>query len=135
MRIPPSRLLGAVLWTALTATAAAGPLTPESQTIYETKVKPFLAAHCLKCHDDATTRAGFRIDTLGTDFLAAVEETTRRIKRFPEAGPIERASIRKRLVVGFPFAVLYGTLEERLLIVAVMHQHRRPGYWRDRVPD
>ena len=76
-----------------------------------------------------------RAKGLGTDFLAPVEETTRRIKRFPEAGPIERASIRKRLVVGFPFAVLYGTLEERLLIVAVMHQHRRPGYWRDRVPD
>ena len=40
------------------------------QTVYETKVKPFLAAHCFKCHDDNTTRAGFRIDTLGTDFLA-----------------------------------------------------------------
>ena len=40
------------------------------QTVYETKVKPFLAAHCFKCHDDVTTRAGFRIDTLGTDFLA-----------------------------------------------------------------
>jgi hypothetical protein len=45
-------------------------LSPESQAIYETKVKPFLAANCFKCHDDSTTRAGFRIDTLGTDFLA-----------------------------------------------------------------
>ena len=26
------------------------------QTVYETKVKPFLAAHCFKCHDDSTTR-------------------------------------------------------------------------------
>ena len=70
MRIPLSMLLGIALWTVLTATAVAGPLSSESQTVYETKVKPFLAAHCLKCHDDGTTRAGFRIDTLGTDFLA-----------------------------------------------------------------
>jgi hypothetical protein len=70
MRIIPSTLLGVALWTVLTTTAIAGPLSIESQAVYETKVRPFLAAHCLKCHDDATTRAGFRIDTLGTDFLA-----------------------------------------------------------------
>jgi hypothetical protein len=38
---------------------------------------------------------------LGADFLAAVEETTRRIEQFPEAGPIERATVRKRIVLGF----------------------------------
>ncbi|MCE9530340.1 MAG: hypothetical protein K8T89_04285, partial [Planctomycetes bacterium] len=61
---------------ALTAKAAAppspspSPLSAESQTVFEGKVKPFLKAHCFKCHDDKETRAGFRIDTLGTDFLA-----------------------------------------------------------------
>ena len=75
MKIPQSMLLGAALWTLLTAPTLAGPQpsesqSSESQTIYETAVKPFLAAHCFKCHDDNTTRAGFRIDTLGTDFLA-----------------------------------------------------------------
>jgi hypothetical protein len=55
------------MWT---ATVVAGPLSAESQTVYETRVEPFLAEHCYHCHDDSTTRAGFRIDTLGTDFLA-----------------------------------------------------------------
>jgi hypothetical protein len=50
--------------------AAGSPLSPESQLIYETKVKPFLEAHCVKCHDENTTLANFRIDTLGVDFLA-----------------------------------------------------------------
>ncbi|HET6881356.1 MAG TPA: hypothetical protein VFI31_14435, partial [Pirellulales bacterium] len=90
MRIPQSMLLGVALWTLLTAPTLAGPpssesLTSESQSsesqssesqssesqaVYETTVKPFLAVHCFKCHDDDTTRAGFHIDTLGTDFLA-----------------------------------------------------------------
>lgn len=70
---------------------------------------------------------------LGSDFLRAVEEVTQRIEQFPKAGPIVRGSIRKRLVSGFPFTILYETQPDRIYISAVMHQHRRPGYWRKRV--
>ena len=74
-----------------------------------------------------------RSEGLGSDFLAAVEETTRRIEQFPEAGPVARASIRKRIVPGFPFTILYEVQSDRIFIAAVMHQHRRPRYWRERV--
>ena len=74
-----------------------------------------------------------RSQGLGSDFLDAVEETTRRIEQFPEAGPVDRANIRKRIVPGFPFTVLYEVHSDRIFIAAVMHQHRRPGYWRERV--
>ena len=74
-----------------------------------------------------------RSEGLGSDFLAAVEETTRRIEQFPEAGPIDRANTRKRLVSGFPFTILYEIQPDRILVAAVMHQHRRPGYWRKRL--
>ena len=70
---------------------------------------------------------------LGSDFLAAVEETTHRVEQFPEAGPIDRTSIRKRLVSGFPFTILYDAQSDRIYIAAVMHQHRRPGYWWERL--
>ena len=70
---------------------------------------------------------------LGSDFLAAVEETSQRIDQFPLAGPIDRGSIRKRLVSGFPFTILYEVQPDRVFVAAVMHQHRRPGYWRKRV--
>jgi plasmid stabilization system protein ParE len=74
-----------------------------------------------------------RSEGFGSDFLKAVEETTRRIEQFPEAGPIERANIRKRLVSGFPFTILYEMQRDSIFIAAVMHQHRRPGYWRTRL--
>lgn len=75
MSLRASRFLGVAIWVVLSATAGAGPppigpLSADSQAVYETKVKPFLAEHCVHCHDDNTTRAGFRVDTLGTDFLA-----------------------------------------------------------------
>jgi toxin ParE1/3/4 len=33
----------------------------------------------------------------------------------------------------FPYAVLFSIEEDYILIVAVMHCRREPGYWRNRV--
>jgi plasmid stabilization system protein ParE len=74
-----------------------------------------------------------RSEGLGADFLDAVEEVTRSIQQFPKAGRIERLDVRRRLVPGFPFSVLYQVQGRRIFIAAVMHQHRRPGYWRKRL--
>jgi hypothetical protein len=38
--------------------------------MYEKQVLPFLKQHCWECHDESTAKAGFRVDDLGTDFLA-----------------------------------------------------------------
>jgi len=72
-------------------------------------------------------------DGLGSDFLLAVEDTTRRILELPGLGRIERANTRRRLVPGFPFTVLYELHQEDIFIAAVMHHRRRPGYWRKRL--
>jgi plasmid stabilization system protein ParE len=69
----------------------------------------------------------------GSDFLTAVAQTTSRITQFPEAGPVGTANIRKRLVSGFPFTILYEVQTDRVFIAAVMHQNRRPGYWTQRL--
>ena len=70
---------------------------------------------------------------LGSDLIAAIQEAIRRIIKFPQLGAIEEANIRKCLVHGFPFTVLYEAGQGQIYIAAVMHQHRRPGYWRERL--
>lgn len=52
------------------ASELASPLSADSRHVYEIKVKPFLAAHCIECHDGDDAKANFRIDNLATDFLA-----------------------------------------------------------------
>ncbi len=74
-----------------------------------------------------------RVEGLGWDFLKTVEQTTERILASPEAGPIARGTVRKRLVAGFPFTLLYSIEPRQIFIVAVAHQSRRPGYWLKRV--
>jgi hypothetical protein len=54
---------------ALPAGAGATPLSPESQKVYEAKVKPFLRKYCLVCHEGDDASSNFPIDSLGTDFL------------------------------------------------------------------
>ena len=70
---------------------------------------------------------------LGFDLIGAVRESAQRILQFPTSGPIERAAIRKCLVHGFPFTILYEVHSDHIFIAAVMHQHRRPGYWKKRL--
>src|SRR5262245_56724092 len=69
MRIAIVLLLGCLALATLPVPTASAPLSPESRKVYDSRVKPFLKAHCVGCHDDKKTSAGFRIDTLGTDFL------------------------------------------------------------------
>lgn len=70
---------------------------------------------------------------LGSDLIAAIQSSTRRLKKFPESGVVEQGTIRKCLVRGFPFTLLYEANPDHIYIAAVMHQHRRPGYWTKRV--
>jgi plasmid stabilization system protein ParE len=73
-----------------------------------------------------------QLEGLGARFLAAVEETIERIAQLPGAGSPLEARLRKRLVPGFPFSVVYRTWQDQVFIVAVAHQHRRPDYWQRR---
>ena len=37
------------------------------------------------------------------------------------------------LVFSFPLTILYERQEDVIYIAAVMHRHRKPGYWKDRL--
>jgi plasmid stabilization system protein ParE len=69
---------------------------------------------------------------LGASFVAAVERAVSFLRTYPDAGaPIGR-SVRRVLVRGFPYAVIYRLDPEGAFILAVAHVRRRPGYWRQR---
>jgi len=40
--------------------------------------------------------------------------------------------IRRCLTRAFPYAVLYSIELDHILVLAVMHSRRKPGYWRNR---
>jgi toxin ParE1/3/4 len=65
-------------------------------------------------------------------FMSAVEHVIQQIVEAPERWPIIEDDIRRCLTRVFPYAVLYSIEKGYVLILAVMHCHREPGYWRNR---
>jgi plasmid stabilization system protein ParE len=66
---------------------------------------------------------------LGAAFLDEVERCTQAIVNFPEAGLLITKTIRRRLLLRFPYAILYSIKPDRVRVLAVMNLKRRPMYW------
>ena len=66
---------------------------------------------------------------LGSAFLDEVERCTKAIVNYPEAGSLIIGSVRRRLVLRFPYAILYTIKQDGLRMLAVMNLKRRPMYW------
>ncbi len=67
---------------------------------------------------------------LGFRFIRALEEISNQIGQLPDAGSPLGRNDRKRAVAGFPYNVVYRVEQERVLVLAIMHQRRKPGYWK-----
>ena len=75
---------------------------------------------------------------LGVEFLAAVDAALEQIARWPEIGRIVPGvthDVRVRLlaVTRFLYHVAYLDWDGAVRILAVAHDHRRPGSWFSRV--
>lgn len=72
-------------------------------------------------------------DGLGTDFLDEVEVATDAIGRAPLRHGFYGRPIRSIALKRFPYRLLFAVETDRVVVVAVMHLHRRPGYWKHRL--
>ena len=71
---------------------------------------------------------------LGGEFFDEIEVATKQLHEYPEIGsPVSRDRLTRRLLVQrFPYQVVYRLTTTEIVIVAVAHLKRRPGYWRGR---
>lgn len=70
---------------------------------------------------------------LGVKFQRAMESAVNMAVANPTGGAPSTGGTRRRLVKGFPFSVVYRASETEILVVAVVHHRRRPGYWVSRI--
>ena len=66
---------------------------------------------------------------LGVGFVAELENSIERILRMPQAWAKHIGSARRCLLHRFPYGIVYQIESEEIQIIAVMHLHRKPGYW------
>lgn len=70
---------------------------------------------------------------LGDDYLAEVERAVQSIASSPQTWPVLEGDLRRRLIKRFPFVILYRIEPNKILIVAVAHLRKKPGYWKKRI--
>ena len=70
---------------------------------------------------------------LGRRLWAEIQRAERFISQFPKSAEEIRPGIRKRLLRTFRYSLIYSIEKDGLLILAVAHHSRRPGYWLNRV--
>ncbi len=70
---------------------------------------------------------------LGAEFTLELDALYERIlqnpRQFPEIGEGARRALLRR----FPYAIYFVAGEEAVIVIAVLHQQRRPETWRTRV--
>jgi len=69
---------------------------------------------------------------LGADFMECVPNALAKVSSNYEHYPIVHKSIRRVLVLRFPFAVFYREVDDIIVVFAVLHCAREPRTWRAR---
>jgi toxin ParE1/3/4 len=70
---------------------------------------------------------------LGLRFLSALQDAVRQIQQHPQASPIIIEDIRCKLLRRFPYSIMFSIQPDRIRILALASQKRRPFYWLGRI--
>ena len=72
---------------------------------------------------------------LGLEFLVEIEKSLQVIEKNPERWSHYEKNIHKYNTRRFPFSIYYAFEKDldKIIIIAVAHQKRKPGYWKKRI--
>lgn len=92
-------------------------------------------------HEEAEAEFFFAIEYyeecdsgLGLRFSEEVYAVIKRVCDYPFAWEEIDDKTRRCLTNKFPYGILYRVKNDHIRIMAVMNLHRKPGYWKDRLP-
>lgn len=66
---------------------------------------------------------------VGRNFTTVVNRTLELLSKHPAIGAHTRNQFRRIPLHGFPFDLVYRLNREKIVVISVANQSRRPGYW------
>lgn len=69
---------------------------------------------------------------LGSEFVRMLDGAFAAILRQPESYPVIHRDVRRTLLRRFPYALFYVVQEERVQVLACLHERQHPRRWRSR---
>ena len=83
--------------------------------------------------DEAIAYYEAQIAGLGDAFLLETLRVIDLISHYPDAWHPLGPNVRRCRLTRFPYGVIYAHEPEGIIVLAIMHLHRKPDYWRDRL--
>ena len=84
--------------------------------------------------DDAIAYYELQLKGLGERFKSDVQSAFSLIKKFPYAwGKTTIDNTYRYLLHKFPYALYYLIDDDKIIVLAIAHQHRKPNFWIERV--
>lgn len=71
--------------------------------------------------------------TAAVNFEEEVQRAISQVEQAPECWPSYFAVCRRFVLHQFPFSIVYRVYPSQVIVLAVAHGHRRPGYWKKRM--
>jgi plasmid stabilization system protein ParE len=71
---------------------------------------------------------------LAQDLQARLADALARIEEHPHQFPPYLLGTRRCLLRRFPYTIVFDVTPASVLVLAIAHQHQRPGYWSHRKP-
>ena len=66
-------------------------------------------------------------------FADEIDQAIQKVRRSPKRWPIYDGSVRRYVLHGFPFQIIYYLdAADTIYVLAVAHTRKRPGYWTHR---
>jgi len=84
-------------------------------------------------YESAASYYAERDPELQRRFIESIENSIERILEAPARWRVIDEDVRRCLAQVFPYGILYTIEADFILIVAVMHFSREPGYWKQRI--
>lgn len=76
-----------------------------------------------------------QLEDLGFEFLQTLDEAVLSLQYNPHSYQIVYQNIRRVLLHRFPYAVFYIIENDKIIVLACLHQRRHPDEWLNKNPD
>jgi hypothetical protein len=70
---------------------------------------------------------------LGKRFLTVIQDALNKIEIHPGIYPLVEGDVHRCLTKTFPYGVLFRIKPDFIAVIAIMHLHRDPDYWKNRI--
>lgn len=70
---------------------------------------------------------------LGAEFLMELDSVMQRIVQMPLQFPEIKNDLRRALLHRFPYSVYFEVSHEMVDVIAILHHHRHPRIWQQRI--